>query len=113
MTFIKTFLLLFSIGIFCFYLSSCAQKQYHLAIDASIIKKGQTKEKVKELVGQPDYIVKDKNEKERWYYAHDITPFYKKIPLIGKLFGPREVEVIEITFYLDHVSKVIYYVAPK
>ncbi len=113
MSLIKNLLLLFLIGLFCFQLSSCAQKQYHLAIDASIIKKGQTKEKVTELIGQPDYIVKDKDDEERWYYAHDISPFYKKIPLLGQFFGHKEIEVIEVTFYLNHVSKVIYYVAPK
>ncbi len=109
----KNLILLIAIGIFCIGLTSCAQKQYHLAIDASVVTKGQTKDKVKELIGPPDYIVQLGQDKEQWYYSHDISPFYKKIPLIGRLFGPKDIEVIQITFYLDHVSKVLYYVANK
>ncbi len=110
---LKKLILLISIGIFCAGLTSCAQKQYHLAIDASIVTKGQTKDKVEELVGPPDYIVRLGQDREQWYYSHDISPFYKKIPVVGSLFGPRDIEIIQITFYFDHVSKVLYYVADK
>ncbi len=107
------YILLFIIGISPFFLTSCASKQYHLAVDASIISKGQTKDQVMELVGKPDYITKTEKGEEQWYYYNDITPFYKKIPLLGRLFGKGEMEVIQVTFYMDRVSKVIYYVAEK
>ncbi len=109
----KLFLLFVVIGIFPLCITSCASKQYHLAVDASIISKGQTKAQVMDLVGKPDYITKTEKSEEQWYYYNDITPFYKKIPLIGGLFGKRELEVIQVTFYMDRVSKVVYYVAEK
>ncbi len=109
----KYIVLFVFIGIFPICLTSCATKQYHLAVDASIISKGQTKDQVMELVGKPDYITKTEKGNEQWYYYNDITPFYKKIPFLGRLFGKREMEVIQVTFYMDRVSKVIYYVAEK
>ncbi len=109
----KSLLLFVIIGIFSFSLTSCANKQYHLAVDASIISKGQTKNQVMELVGKPDYITKTEKGDEQWYYYNDITPFYKKIPFLGRLFGKREMEVIQVTYYMDRVAKVIYYVAEK
>ncbi len=109
----KSLLLFVFIGIFSISLTSCAKKQYHLAVDASIISKGQTKNQVMELVGKPDYITKTEKGDEQWYYYNDITPFYKKIPFLGRLFGKREVEVIQVTYYMDRVAKVIYYVAEK
>ncbi len=109
----KFFFLFVVIGTFSFCLTSCANKQYHLAVDASIISKGQTKTHVMDLVGKPDYITKTEKGVEQWYYYNDITPFYKKIPLIGGLFGKRELEVIQVTFYMDKVSKVVYYVTEK
>ncbi len=109
----KLLLFFVIIGIFPLYLTSCANKQYHLAVDASIISKGQTKSQVIDLVGKPDYITKTERDDEQWYYYNDITPFYKKIPFLGGLLGKRELEVIQVTFYKDRVSKVIYYVAEK
>lgn len=101
------------IGIIAINLCSCAAKQHHLTIDASIISKGQTKNQVIELIGEPDYITNNTQNEEEWYYYHDITPFWRKIPLFGRLLGEKEVEAIQITFYHEHVSKVIYYVTSK
>ncbi len=109
----KYIVLLVFIGIFPLGLTSCANKQYHLAVDASIISKGQTKAQVMDLVGKPDYITKTYKGTEQWYYYNDITPFHRKIPILGRLFGKREMEVIQVTFYMNRVSKVIYYVAEK
>ncbi len=110
---LKTNLLLFLIGLFALNLCSCASKEPHLAIDASVISKGQTKLEVKNLVGEPDYITNNKQGEEEWYYYNDITPFWRKIWIIGRFFGPKKVESIQVTFYHDHVSKVIYYVTEK
>ncbi len=106
-------ILLFIIGILVLNLCSCASKHPHLAIDASIINRGQTKLEVKKLVGEPEYITHNKNGEEEWYYYHDITPFWRKIWLIGRFFGNKKIEAIQITFYHDHVSKVLYYVTEK
>ncbi len=109
----KTNLLLFLIGLLVLNLCSCASKEPHLAIDASIISKGQTKLEVKNLVGEPDYITHNEKGEEEWYYYNDITPFWRRIWLVGRLFGKKRIEAIQVTFYHDHVSKVIYYVSEK
>ena len=110
---LNTTVFLILIGLLAMNLCSCAEKEPHLAIDASVISKGQTKSEVKKLVGEPDYITHNQKGEEEWFYYHDITPFWRKIWLVGGLLGKKEVEAIQITFYHDHVSRVIYYVTEK
>ena len=110
---LKINLLVFLIGLLALNLCSCASKEPHLAVDASVISKGQTKLEVKKLDGEPDYITHNKAGEEEWYYYNDITPFYRRIWLIGRFFGNRKIEAVQVTFYHDHVSRVIYYVTEK
>jgi len=109
----QSYILLFIIGLFALNLCSCASKEPHLAIDASVVSKGQTKLEVKKLLGEPDYITENEQGEEEWYYYNDITPFWRRIWVIGRVFGKRKVEAIQVVFYHDHVSKVTYYVTEK
>jgi len=109
----KTGLSFLIIGIFVLNLCSCAKKQLHLAVDASVITKGQTKSQVIELIGGPDYITHNEQGEMVWYYYHDITSFWHKIPLMGRFLAKERIEAIQLVFYHDHVSKVVYYVITR
>ncbi len=101
------------IGIFLLNLSGCGKKEPHLAIDASIISKGQTKDQVVRLIGRPHVITHNEQGQEEWYYYHDISGFWVKIPLIGRLFGKRKIETTQVVFSNNLVTKVTYYVAER
>ncbi len=105
------FLLL--IGLFVANLSGCASKEPCLAIDASLIHKGQTKDQVISLIGQPHVITRNDQGQEEWYYYHDISGFWKRMPYMGRLMGKRKIETTMITFSQDIVDKVVYYVTEQ
>jgi len=102
--------LIFLIGLCIALLSSCAfPARKFLAADASIIQKGQTKSEVIELIGIPDAVRQNPEDREEWYYFDERKRFWQYIPLIRHI-GKLEIQGIQIVFESDKVTKVVYYV---
>ncbi len=100
----------FLIGTFCFQLVSCAGKpKRYLANQASWVKPGDSKKAVLELLGSPDVRRAGDASGEEWYYYNKKSHFWNKIPLLGSHLGKERLEVLQIVFEDDVVSKVLYY----
>jgi len=102
----------FYVLIFIIFVSSCSSTsthnaQYHLDstkfsndnkgqitnADLQLIKKGQTKNKVIDLIGTPDLITND-NNKEIWIYDKSYTT-----KVVSKSLGEKENKGLVMSFY--------------
>ncbi len=100
----------FLIGTFCLQLVSCAGKpKRYLANQASWVKPGDSRATVLELLGPPDVRMAGDASGEEWYYYNKKRHFWNKIPLLGSHLGKERLEVLQIVFNGDVVSKVLYY----
>jgi outer membrane protein assembly factor BamE (lipoprotein component of BamABCDE complex) len=98
-------------GIIACIITSCSgTPRRYLAPDASIIKEGQNKEEVLQIMGHPNATRVNPQGREEWYYYEEHKSFLKKVPIARSYFGRDEVESIQVTFEQDKVVKVLYYV---
>jgi outer membrane protein assembly factor BamE (lipoprotein component of BamABCDE complex) len=102
---------LFLIGILILFLTSCAgtPKKY-LAIDASLVKQGQSKAEISEFFGPPNATRTNQTNQEEWYYYDVHRHFWQRIPFLGRHLGKEEVECLQIVLESGQVVKAVYYV---
>ncbi len=102
------------IGILCLQLASCAgTPRRYLTLDASLIKKGESKTRVLKMLGPPDARRTNDAGQEEWYYYSVHRHFWQRIPMLGRYLGKEDVEALQVTFQTDKVLKVVYYVPRK
>jgi len=102
---------LFLIGILILFLASCAgtPKKY-LAVDASLVKQGQSKAEISEFLGPPNATRINQTNQEEWYYYNVHRHFWQRIPFLGRHLGKEEVECLQIVLESGQVVKAVYYV---
>jgi outer membrane protein assembly factor BamE (lipoprotein component of BamABCDE complex) len=102
---------LFLIGTLMLFLASCAvSPKRHLAIDASLVKQGQSRTEIFELFGPPHAERTNQSGQKEWYYYDVHRHFWQRIPFLGRHFGKEEVECLQIVLESGQVVKAIYYV---
>jgi hypothetical protein len=101
----------FLIGILILFLASCTgtHKKY-LAVDASLVKQGQSKAEISEFFGPPDATRINQTNQEEWYYYDVRRHFWQRIPFLGRHLGKEEVECLQIVLESGQVVKAVYYV---
>jgi hypothetical protein len=102
---------LFLIGTLILFLASCAvtPKKY-LAVDASLVKQGQSKAEISKFFGPPEAARINQAGQEEWYYYDVHRHFWQRIPFLGHRFGKIEVECLQIVLESGQVVKTVYYV---
>lgn len=102
---------LFLIGILILFLASCAgtPKKY-LAVDASLVKQGQSKAEISEVLGAAHAAKTNQAGQEEWYYYDVHRHFWQRIPFLGRHLGKEEVECLQIVLESGQVVKAVYYV---
>jgi len=102
---------LFLIGTLILFLASCAgtPKKY-LAVDASLVKQGQSKAEISEFLGPPKAARINQAGQEEWYYYDVHRHFWQRIPFLGRHLGKEEVECLQIVLESGQVVKAVYYV---
>jgi len=101
----------FLIGTLILFLASCAgtPKKY-LAVDASLVKQGQSKAEISEFFGPPEAGRINQAGQEEWYYYDVHRHFWQRIPFLGRYLGKKEVECLQIVLESGQVVKAVYYV---
>lgn len=102
---------LFLIGTLILFLTSCAgtPKKY-LAVDASLVKKGQSKAEISEFFGPAHTARINQAGQEEWYYYDVHRHFWQHIPFLGRHLGREKVECLQIVLESGQVVKAVYYV---
>jgi len=101
----------FLIGTLMLFLASCAgTHRKYLAVDASLVKQGQSKAEISDLFGPPNAERTNQTGQEEWYYYDVHRHFWQRIPFLGRYLGREKVECLQIIMESGHVIKAVYYV---
>ena len=102
---------LFLIGTLMLFLASCAvSPKKYLAIDASLVKQGQSRAKISKFFGPPHAARTNQAGQEEWYYYDVHRHFWQRMPFLGRHLGKEKVECLQIVMESGQVVKAIYYV---
>jgi len=102
---------LFLIGSLILFLTSCAgAPRKYLAVDASLVKQGQSRAEIFELLGGPEAARINQAGQEEWYYYDVHRRFWQRIPFLGDHLGEKKVESLQIILESGKVVKAVYYV---
>jgi hypothetical protein len=101
----------FLIGTLILFLASCAgTPRKYLAVDASLVKQGQSEAEIADLFGPPDAERTNQTGLEEWYYYDVHRHFWQRIPFLGRHLGREEVECLQIVMESGKAIKAVYYV---
>ena len=99
------------IGILASLLASCAgTPRRYLAIDASLVKQGESEAELVRLLGPPKAARKKQGGQEEWYYYAVHRHFWEHIPILGHYLPGERIEALQITIDSGQVVKAVYYV---
>lgn len=102
---------LFLIGTLALFLTSCAgTPRKYLAVDASLVKQGQSRAEIFELLGGPEAARINQAGQEEWYYYYVHRHFWQRIPFLGNHLGEKKMESLQIIMESEKVVKTVYYV---
>lgn len=102
---------IFLIGILVSLLVSCAgTPRRYLAVDASLVKQGESEAEVLKLLGPPKAARKKLTGQEEWYYYVVHRHFWQHLPILGHYLRGKRIEALQITIDSGQVVKAVYYV---